>query len=139
MMTNFAIIAVAAILIEALVEYAKTVMETLESREYKTFVTQVGTIILGVLIAWIFGAKLFSGVLDVQINEAADIIFSGIIMSRGSNYVSDFISRIKNGRTFEIAANEFDDDEFVEDADDDDEDYIEVVDDIDVTKEEGVK
>ena len=136
-MEHFAIIVTAAILIEALVEYAKTIMTTLEDKEYKLFVTQVGTVVLGILIALIFGAKIFSGVLNVDINPTADIILSGIIMSRGSNYVSDFISRIKKGRDAESSLTDLfsDDDMFFEDVDDDEE-YIEPEDDND-TVEEG--
>ena len=82
-----------AILTEALVEYAKTVIETLETEETKTFITQLATIILGIFMSFAFHINVFA---DSGFNVAPIIgtIITGIIISRGSNYASDILNKI---------------------------------------------
>lgn len=120
-MKMIALIIMVAVLLEGLVEYAKTVMKMVEDQEYKTAITQGITIMVGVLFAFIFHLHLFNSALaevyeDLLINPVIDQILTGIIISRGSNYASDFIGKLtkKNDNTFVI---EDDTDEFEEEGD----------------------
>lgn len=89
-----ALIIMAALVCEALVEYFKTIMKMIENGEYKTAITQGFTILLGILLAFIFKTQMFNEVCGTDINPTIDMILTGILFSRGSNYISDFIKKL---------------------------------------------
>ena len=128
-MKMIALILMVAVLLEGLVEYAKTIMHMVEEQEYKTAITQGITIVVGVLFAFIFHLHLFNSALSevyegLLINPTVDQILTGIIISRGSNYASDFISRLtRKDEAEEEDTDEYEDgdEEGDEEGDDDDE------------------
>ena len=98
-MKMIALIIMVAVLLEGLVEYAKTIINMVEEQEYKTAITQGITILAGIAFAFIFHLHLFNSALSevyegLLINPTVDMILTGIIISRGSNYASDFIGRL---------------------------------------------
>lgn len=98
-MKMITLILMASVVLEALVEYAKSIMYMVEDGEYKTAITQGITMILGVCLAFIFGLQLFNGAMaevyeGLHINPTIDTILTGILFSRGSNYISDLIGRL---------------------------------------------
>lgn len=103
-MKTIAMIVMVAMVLEALVEYGKTIMYMVEETDYKTAVTQGITILLGIFLAFAFRLQLFNGALaefydGLSVNMYIDIILTGVLFSRGSNYISDFISKITDGGT----------------------------------------
>ena len=92
---EFGAIIAAAILVEGLIEYGKTIAEAFETGEKKTGITQLISIIIGILIAFAFNANAFI-VLGMAVNPIIGIILTGIVISRGSNYASDLLKRIAN-------------------------------------------
>lgn len=99
-MKTIALIIMVATLLEGLVEYAKTIMHMVEEGDIKTAVTQAITIIMGVCLAFVFKTQLFNmGLSEIyeglSINPVIDTVLTGIVFSRGSNYVSDFIGKLK--------------------------------------------
>lgn len=90
---NFVFIISIAILIEALVEYGKSIAEMFCGDDIKTGVTQLITIATGILMAFAFNANAFT-VLGFDVNPAIGTVLTGIIMSRGSNYASDLLSKL---------------------------------------------
>ena len=90
---NITVIIAVAILIEALVEYAKTITKMVEDGEKKTAITQCATVVLGVLLSFAFNADLFVPI-GIEVNHVVGTIITGIIASRGANYISDFIKKI---------------------------------------------
>ena len=119
-MKTIALIIMVAIVLEALVEYAKTIMYMFEEHEYKTAVTQLATIVIGIGLAFGFHTQLFNAGLSeiyegLHINPVLDMILTGILFSRGSNYFSDLVSKL-TGKQHGIV-DDFDEDE--------DEDYDE--------------
>ena len=91
-MTTTVIIAV-AILIEGLVEYGKNIADMFYGGDKKTAVTQLVTIGIGIALAFAFGANMFVP-LGLTVNSYIGMVLTGIVMSRGSNYVSDLITKI---------------------------------------------
>lgn len=81
-----------AVLTEALIEYAKTVADSFESKDYKTFRTQVASVILGVCAAFAFGINFFAT--GFTVSPIIGTAITGIIISRGSNYASDLLSKL---------------------------------------------
>ena len=90
---TIAVIIAVAILIEGLVEYGKNIVDMFYGGDKKTAYTQLVTIAVGVAIAFAFNADLFVP-LGLTVNHYIGMVLTGIIMSRGSNYVSDLISKI---------------------------------------------
>ena len=127
-MKTIALIIMVAILLEALVEYVKTIIHMVEEKEYKTAITQAITIILGIFLAFAFHLQLFNNAMvefyeGLHINETLDMILTGILFSRGANYFSDLVSRL-TGKKFESSNFTFDDlfvDEVVPQTEKDDE------------------
>ena len=81
-----------AVLTEALIEYAKTVADSFESKDYKTFRTQVASIVLGVAMSFSFGINAFAT--GFNVSPIIGTAITGIIISRGSNYASDLIGKL---------------------------------------------
>lgn len=90
---NIAVIIAVAILIEGLVEYGKNIIDMFYGGEKKTAIIQMITIVVGIALAFAFSANMFVP-LGLTVNHYVGIALTGIVMSRGSNYVSDLISRI---------------------------------------------
>jgi len=98
---SLTIMIMVAIVLEALVEYIKTIFKMIEEGKYKTAITQGVTIALGIGLAFIFHLHLFDDVMSsfyegLYINPTIDTILTGILFSRGSNYFSDLIKRLTN-------------------------------------------
>ena len=88
-----------AVVLEALVEYFKTILKMVDMGEYKTAITQGATIALGIFLAFVFDLQLFNNALSefyegIHIAPTIDIILTGILFSRGSNYFSDLIAKL---------------------------------------------
>ena len=110
-MKTIALIIMVAIVLEALVEYVKTIDSMVVSRAYKTAITQGITIILGIGLAFVFHLQLFNGAMSeiyegLKINPTVDMILTGILFSRGSNYFSDLIGKLQKPSTIELSGTE---------------------------------
>lgn len=120
-MKTISLIIMVAIVLEALIEYVKTIVHMVEESAYKTAITQAVTIVLGIGLAFAFKLELFNGAMSeffegLRINSTLDMVLTGILFSRGSNYFSDLVGRLTK-RTEVI--HEYDEDGIV------DEDYDE--------------
>ena len=123
-MKTIALIIMVSIVLEALVEYAKTIDKMVVARDYKTAITQGITIVLGIALAFIFKVQLFNeGISEIYeglvINPYIDMVLTGILFSRGSNYFSDLVSKLQRKNSVEINGTELvpaealpDDDEY---------------------------
>lgn len=92
-MNGIAIVVLTAILVEGLVEYGQVILEQPK---------MIASVILGIVLAFVFKATMFTN-LGVEINLYADLILSGILISRGSNHVYDFMQRITQATTKPLA------------------------------------
>lgn len=111
-MKTIALIIMVAIVLEGLVEYGKTIDRMVVARDYKTAITQGITIILGIALAFIFHLQLFNEGMseiykDLAINPTIDMILTGILFSRGSNYFSDFVSKLQRKDNINLVGTEY--------------------------------
>ena len=102
-MKTIALIVMVAILLEALVEYFKTVLHMISEGDYKTAITQAVTIAGGIFLSFAFKTQLFNGAMaefyeGLSLDPTLDMVLTGILFSRGSNYISDLISRLVGKR-----------------------------------------
>lgn len=91
-MNGLGLVVAVAILIEGLIEYVYKIQENPK---------QLLSVALGVGISFLFNVQMFQN-LGMETYQIADIVLSGIIMSRGSNYVSDWLSKATRGKNAEI-------------------------------------
>ena len=94
-MTGIVLIIVLAIVVEAFVEYGKSIGKALCSSEWKTAVTQLVAIVVAVLLCVATGADLFAAIGMMFAWPWLGVVLTGIIISRGANYASDFVKRLQ--------------------------------------------
>ena len=95
-MQAFLLILSLAVIVEALVQYAKTVIKMLENKQYKTFGTQLAAIFIAVFTCFAAGADIFA-LMGISFSvHWLGTLLTGIVISRGSNYASDLIKRFQN-------------------------------------------
>lgn len=94
-MKGILLVIVMAVLVEALIEYAKTITKMFTDRDFKTAVTQFIAIVIAVLLCMMTGADLFAFVGIVFTVPWMGVVLTGILCSRGANYVSDFIKKLQ--------------------------------------------
>lgn len=93
-MQGIILIITMAIVVEALIEYGKSIGRAFSSGEWKVAVTYLAAVGLGVALCLATGADLFA-VADVTFSHPLiGRVLTGILISRGANYVSDFIKRL---------------------------------------------
>lgn len=89
---------IVAVIVEALIEYGQTVYDMVEEYEYKKAIKQGLAIVVAILFAFQLKVTLLTWLMSdtfaVTISPVFDKIVSGIFMSRGANYLSDFIRMI---------------------------------------------
>lgn len=94
-MTTVVLALIAAVVVEALVEYGKTIANAVTSKDTKTAITQLCSIAISVGLCFAFGADIFSA-LGITIKVAwLGTLLTGIFASRGSNYISDIVTRVQ--------------------------------------------
>jgi hypothetical protein len=87
-MTQLSTIIILAITLEALIEYVKLIVV-----DKKIVWKQIVSIALGVALSCTSQVNLFDGRVEF-ITPWIGIVLTGVIFSRGSNYVADFLKRI---------------------------------------------
>ena len=104
-MKGIVLVIVLAIIVEALIEYAKSIYKAFAKEGWKPAVTQVVAIIIAVLLCFMTGGDLFVVVGIEFIWPWLGHFLTGIIISRGANYVSDFVKRLQGVKVKEAADN----------------------------------
>lgn len=94
-MEGIVLIVVLAIVVEALVEYGKSLATACRSGGWRAIVLQLVALLAAVLLCFAAGADLFA-VLGVEFAVPwIGTLLTGIFASRGSNYVNDLIGKIR--------------------------------------------
>lgn len=89
-MIDFAQLIVVAILVEAIWENIKMIYD-----KDKFNISMIGSLVLGIIVCVVFKIDIFP---IVGLNAAIPFIgsiFTGIIVSRGANFVNDLLKRLK--------------------------------------------
>lgn len=84
-----------SVIIEALVEYGTTIFAMVEEKAYKKAVKQVCAIAIGITFCLAAGVDFF-GEVGLTFALPLGTILTGIFISRGANYVSDFIRKLQS-------------------------------------------
>lgn len=93
-MNGVVLVLALAVTVEALVEYAKSVLRAFLSKEWKTAVTQVAAAGASVMLCLAAGADLYAA---AGVNFRLPVlgcVLTGVFASRGANYISDLAKRL---------------------------------------------
>lgn len=94
-MKGILLVLVLAIIVEAIVEYAKSIYKLLAEHGIKRALLQAAAVIVSVLLCFAANADLF-GALGIEFRYAwIGIVLTGVFASRGANYVSDLIGKLQ--------------------------------------------
>lgn len=83
-----------AVITEALIEYGKSIGRAFIEKKIKTAVTQLGAIAVSVLLCFAADANLFQVVGISFAWPWVGVVLTGILGSRGANYLSDFVAKL---------------------------------------------
>ena len=84
-----------AVIVEAVVEYAKSIARMFTAGEVKTGITQLCAIAVAVALCFATGADLFAALGLEFALPGIGAALTGLFASRGANYVSDIISKLQ--------------------------------------------
>lgn len=94
-MTGIIVFIVLAIIVEAFVEYGKSIGKGFAEGKWKTAVTQLCAIALAVVLCFATGLDIFK-LVGLEFAWAwLGVALTGVFISRGSNYASDFVKRLQ--------------------------------------------
>lgn len=94
-MQGIILIITLAVLVEAVVEYAKSIGKMFTEKSYRTAITQLSAAVIAILLCFAANANLFE-VLGITFTAPwIGIVLTGLFASRGANFVSDLIKRIQ--------------------------------------------
>lgn len=85
-----------AVTVEGLIEYIKTLGKAVLEKAWKTAVTQGCALALGVALCFAVGADLYAALGVTFALPWVGPLLTGIFASRGSNYVSDIVSKLQD-------------------------------------------
>lgn len=90
-MEAITIIVVLALLIEAVIE---TIRMTVEGGIHWQ---NIAAMALGIVLSWSCGVGIMA-VAGITVNPIVDMLITGILLSRGSNFISDLFDKIRGGK-----------------------------------------
>lgn len=93
-MEGLMLIIALAIVTEALVEYGKSIARAVLNKDRKAWATQVVAIAVSVMLCLATGADIFQVVGITFAWPWVGVVLTGILGSRGANYLNDFISKL---------------------------------------------
>lgn len=91
-MQGILLMLVLAVTVEGLVEYVKSVAE---HKEWKTIALQLGAAAVSILLCLASGADLYAALGVKFAVPFVGSILTGIFASRGANYASDIIGKLR--------------------------------------------
>ena len=95
-MTGVLLILALAVTVEAVVEYVKSIIKMVTDKDVKTLITQLAALAVSILLCFAAGADLYAALGLTFGVPGVGIVLTGIFGSRGANYVSDLVSKLRN-------------------------------------------
>lgn len=97
-MTGIVLVIVLAIIVEAVVEYGKSIGKGFAEGQWKTAGLQLAAIAVAVVLCFAADVDVFA-IIGLQFAWPwLGIVLTGVVISRGANYTSDFIQRLQGAK-----------------------------------------
>ena len=84
-----------AIIVEALIEYVKNFISAMQTKEWRTIIIQISSLIISVAVCCVAQVNLVN-IFGFEVNNTFGCVVTGVFASRGSNYVHDLIKKLQN-------------------------------------------
>lgn len=84
-----------AIIIEALIEYVKGFVQSVQTKEWRTIIIQISSLIIGIIVCCLAKVNIFD-ILGFDVHYMVGCVITGIFASRGSNYIHDIMKKIQS-------------------------------------------
>ena len=94
-MEGIVLILALAVIVEAAVEYIKSVVKMFTEKDFKTGFTQLAAAAVAVLLCFAAGADLFAALGLEFAAPWIGTVLTGLFASRGANYVSDLLKKLQ--------------------------------------------
>lgn len=91
-MTAILLFLTLAVTVEALVEYAKTIIT---GKDKKAIALQIGALAVSILLCVLTGADIYAALGVPFVYPIAGCILTGVFASRGANYASDILGKLQ--------------------------------------------
>ena len=95
-MDSYLIVMMLAVTVEALVEYAKSIVKAFTQGETKTAITQICAVLVSVLLCFAANANAYAMLGVTFLWPWVGTVLTGVFASRGANFVSDIIKRLRS-------------------------------------------
>ncbi len=93
-MTGMTLLLSLAVLVEALVEYGKTLLVSVSEGGWRTAVIQLTAVVAAVTLCVLAGANLFA-LLGISLGSPlTGCVLTGVLTARGSNYMADLMGQL---------------------------------------------
>lgn len=86
----------AAVLVEGIVNIVKSIKD--KEKDWRYWASLAVGLLIGILVAYNWSLDLFSALLGEGEIPYVGAVLTGIVISRGSNYVSDLLKLINDAR-----------------------------------------
>ena len=95
-MSGIILILALAVTVEAVVEYVKSIIKLITDKDAKTLMTQLAALAVSILLCFAAGADLYAALGLSFAVPGIGIVLTGIFGSRGANYVSDLVRKLRD-------------------------------------------
>ena len=100
-LSGLSLVLVLAVTVEALTEYVKLLINAISHRCFRTIAICGLSVAMSVAVCVLAGADLFAVIGVRFVGKRVGSVLTGIFVSRGANYLNDFVSRL-TGRAAQI-------------------------------------
>ena len=97
-MEGFFLVAAISVTIEGLVEYIKMIVGLCTSGRRRSSIEQMAAIVVGIAVCFASGADVYAAMGVTFLWPPLGSVLTGIFASRGANYLSHFVNRLKGDR-----------------------------------------
>ena len=95
-MENFFLVIALAIIVEAMVEYVKSIIIAFSTKHIKTAFFHICAVVFSITLCFLANANLFEQ-LGIHFDyPEVGLVLTGIFASRGSNYLSDILGKFQS-------------------------------------------
>ncbi len=100
-MDKLVLVLMLAVTVEALVEYTKSLIKAFTDKCYKCAVVQLCAMVISIVLCVLANADMYAALGVPFVVPGIGMVLTGIFASRGANFVSDLVGRLRGQKTSE--------------------------------------
>ena len=107
-MDKLVLVLMLAVTVEALIEYTKSIIKAFTDKCYKCAVMQLCAMVISIVLCVLANADMYAALGGPFSVPGIGMVLTGIFASRGANFVSDLIGRLRGQKSPEQTAEQAD-------------------------------